>query len=77
MNTVIAVVVTYNRQFLLEQCIDALKKQTCKIDKILVINNGSTDKTEAWLRGQPGIEFITQQNLGGAGGFYTGIKTAV
>jgi rhamnopyranosyl-N-acetylglucosaminyl-diphospho-decaprenol beta-1,3/1,4-galactofuranosyltransferase len=76
MNTVIAVVVTYNRQFLLEQCIDALKKQTCKIDKILVINNGSTDKTEAWLQSQPGIEFITQQNLGGAGGFYTGIKTA-
>lgn len=76
MDKVIAIVVTYNRQHLLAQCIDALRKQTRKIDKILVINNGSTDQTEAWLRIQPDIDFITQQNLGGAGGFYTGIKTA-
>src|SRR5665647_299120 len=76
MDRVIAVVVTYNRQFLLSQCISALRKQTCKIDKILVINNGSTDRTEEWLRSQSDIEFITQENVGGAGGFYTGIKTA-
>jgi GT2 family glycosyltransferase len=76
MNKVIAVVVTYNRQFLLAECIAALKKQTYKVDKILVINNGSTDNTEAWLRSQSDIEFITQENAGGAGGFYTGIKTA-
>ena len=76
MDKVIAVVVTYNRQFLLAQCIAALRKQTRKIDKILVINNGSTDNTEAWLRSQPDVEFITQENVGGAGGFYTGIKTA-
>jgi rhamnopyranosyl-N-acetylglucosaminyl-diphospho-decaprenol beta-1,3/1,4-galactofuranosyltransferase len=75
MEKVIAVVVTYNRQFLLAQCIAALRKQTCKIDTILVINNGSTDNTEAWLRSQPDLEFITQENVGGAGGFYTGIKT--
>jgi rhamnopyranosyl-N-acetylglucosaminyl-diphospho-decaprenol beta-1,3/1,4-galactofuranosyltransferase len=75
MDKVIAVVVTYNRQFLLAQCIAALRKQTHKIDKILVINNGSTDNTEAWLRRQPDLEFITQGNAGGAGGFYTGIKT--
>jgi rhamnopyranosyl-N-acetylglucosaminyl-diphospho-decaprenol beta-1,3/1,4-galactofuranosyltransferase len=75
MGKVIAVVVTYNRQFLLAQCIAALRKQTHKIDKILVINNGSTDNTEAWLRSQPDLEFITQENVGGAGGFYTGIKT--
>jgi rhamnopyranosyl-N-acetylglucosaminyl-diphospho-decaprenol beta-1,3/1,4-galactofuranosyltransferase len=76
MGNVIAVVVTYNRQFLLAKCISALRNQTCKIDKILVINNGSTDNTEAWLRRQPDLEFITQENVGGAGGFYTGIKTA-
>jgi rhamnopyranosyl-N-acetylglucosaminyl-diphospho-decaprenol beta-1,3/1,4-galactofuranosyltransferase len=76
MEKVIAVVVTYNRQFLLAQCISALRKQTRKIDKILVINNGSTDHTEEWLRSQGDIDFITQENVGGAGGFYTGIKTA-
>jgi len=75
MDKVIAVVVTYNREFLLAQCIDALRNQTRKVDKILVINNGSTDHTEVWLRSQTDIEFITQENVGGAGGFYTGIKT--
>jgi GT2 family glycosyltransferase len=61
---------------LLSQCITALRSQTRKIDKILVINNGSTDNTEAWLLRQPDIDFITQKNVGGAGGFYTGVKTA-
>ncbi len=76
MEKVIAVVVTYNRQGLLSECITALKNQTRKIDKILVINNGSNDNTENWLRNQTGIEFITQSNSGSAGGFNTGIKTA-
>ncbi len=76
MDKVIAVVVTYNRQLLLSQCITALRNQTRKIDKILVINNGSTDNTEEWLNRQKDIDFVTQKNVGGAGGFCTGIKTA-
>lgn len=76
MDKVIAVVVTYNRQQLLSQCINALRNQTRKIDKILVINNGSTDNTEEWLNRQEDVDFVTQKNVGGAGGFYTGIKTA-
>ncbi len=76
MDKVIAVVVTYNRQQLLSQCLNALRNQTRKIDKILVINNGSTDNTEEWLKRQPDVEFVTQKNVGGAGGFHTGIKTA-
>lgn len=76
MEKIIAVVVTHNRQQLLSECIRALKNQTRPLDKILVINNNSTDNTEAWLKDQPGLEFITQPNVGGAGGFYTGIKTA-
>ncbi len=75
MDKVIAVIVTYNRQQLLSNCITALKNQTRKIDCILVINNGSTDETENWLNNE-GIDHISQENLGSAGGFYTGIKTA-
>lgn len=75
MDKVIAVVVTYNRNELLKRCIDALRHQTRKVDKILVINNGSTDQTEDWLRRQSDVDFITQKNVGGAGGFFTGIKT--
>ena len=76
MDKVIAVIVTYNRQQLLSNCITALKNQTRKLDDILVINNGSTDETAAWLKKQKTIEHISQENLGSAGGFYTGIKTA-
>ena len=75
MDKVIAVIVTYNRQKLLANCISALKNQTRKIDCILVINNGSTDETENWLKSE-GIDHISQDNVGSGGGFHTGIKTA-
>jgi rhamnopyranosyl-N-acetylglucosaminyl-diphospho-decaprenol beta-1,3/1,4-galactofuranosyltransferase len=76
METVIAVVVTYNRQKLLAECVNALRNQTRPIDKILIVNNGSTDNTEAWLQQQKDLEFVTQKNIGSAGGFNTGIKLA-
>jgi GT2 family glycosyltransferase len=76
MEKVIAVVVTYNRQALLSECLDALRKQSRPLDAILVVNNGSTDGTEKWLSQQPGIFFINQQNVGSSGGFSTGISWA-
>jgi GT2 family glycosyltransferase len=41
-----------------------------------VINNGSTDGTHEWLDAQAGLEVVHQENVGGSGGFYTGIKKA-
>jgi GT2 family glycosyltransferase len=76
MERVIAVVVTFNRQELLSECITALRRQTRKLDSILVINNGSTDNTENWLRQQKDLQFITQKNTGSSGGFNTGINLA-
>ena len=76
MEKTIAIIVTYNRQKLLSECIDSLRSQTHSLDKILVINNGSTDNTERWLSTQKDITFITQNNSGSAGGFSTGIKWA-
>lgn len=76
METVVAVVVTYNRQKLLAECVNALRNQSRRIDKILIINNGSTDNTSLWLRQQTDLDFITQKNIGSAGGFNTGIHLA-
>ena len=76
MEKVIAVVVTYNRQALLSTCIASLRQQSRPIDAILIINNGSTDNTEKWLKQQEDILFITQNNTGSSGGFSTGIKWA-
>jgi rhamnopyranosyl-N-acetylglucosaminyl-diphospho-decaprenol beta-1,3/1,4-galactofuranosyltransferase len=76
MEKIIAVVVTYNRQNLLCECIDALRNQTRKPDAILVVNNGSTDNTEQWLQQQPDLFFISQKNIGAGGGFGNGLKWA-
>ena len=76
MEKVIAVVVSYNRQKLLSECINALRSQTRRPDAILVVNNGSTDNTEAWLKTQTDITVITQENVGSGGGFNTGISWA-
>jgi len=76
MEKVIAVVVSYNRQLLLSECIRALREQTRKPDAILVVNNGSTDSTEAWLSQQDDLFYVNQSNVGSGGGFNTGIEWA-
>jgi len=73
-NEIIAVVVTYNRLDELKKCILSLWEQTvCDFD-IGIINNGSTDGTKEFLDSENGLIVIHQENLGGAGGFYTGMK---
>ena len=72
-----AVVVTYNRLELLKRVITALKSQTVPVDKIIVVNNGATDGTKEWLDSQEFLITIHQENVGGAGGFYRGIKEAM
>jgi GT2 family glycosyltransferase len=76
METVAAVVVTYNRLADLKKCLDTLREQTRPLDTIFIINNGSNDGTEEWLATQSDLRVTTQANLGGAGGFATGIDTA-
>ena len=72
---IIAVVVTYNRLDLLKRNIRCLQ-QNKPISSIVVVNNGSTDGTAEWLKGQTGLIVIHQSNVGGAGGFYTGMEYA-
>lgn len=75
-----AVVVTYNRKKLLKECLDALLRQTYKINKIIIIDNASNDGTDIFLKEEysyPQIEVYTlNKNTGGAGGFYLGTKLA-
>ncbi len=71
-----AVVVTFNRLNLLKKCILSIKLQTYKINEIIIVNNSSTDGTSEWLLTNQDLTVITQDNLGGAGGFYKGIKSA-
>lgn len=72
---IFAVVVTYNRFDLLKRNIACLRKNE-PISQIVVVNNGSTDGTSKWLAEQTDLRVITQENVGGSGGFYTGIDYA-
>lgn len=71
---VACVVVTYNRLGCLKQCLNALRNQSCQQFDIVVVNNGSTDGTTEFLAEQHDVIVIQQENLGGAGGFFAGMK---
>ena len=79
---VAAVVITYNRKKDLKMNIDAVLKQKYNIDKIFIIDNHSSDGTKEMLEikgylKMPVIDYIyLDENIGGAGGFYIGTKTA-
>lgn len=82
MTRVAAVVVTFNRKVLLKECLDALLSQTRQLDKIILIDNASSDGTPEFLA-ECGyleselIEYVRLPvNTGGAGGFYEGVKRA-
>lgn len=70
-----AVIVTYNRLEMLKDAIKAIEEQTV-LPQIIIVNNGSTDGTYEYLNHTEGITVINQENIGGAGGFYTGMKFA-
>ncbi len=78
--TIAGVVVTYNRKKLLTECLDALLSGTHPLDKIIVIDNGSTDDTPGFLQEKGYLEnslinyIRLTENTGGAGGFYEGVK---
>ena len=73
---ILAVIVTHNRCALLSRCLDYLQSQTRQPNEILVINNASEDKTVEMLEHR-GIHYITQDNVGSAGGWHRGIEYAI
>lgn len=76
---VAAVVVTFNRLDKLKTVLDKLRVQTTPPEWIVIIDNASSDGTDAYLAGlgDPSLD-VTRlaENTGGAGGFATGMKRA-
>lgn len=76
---VAVVVVTFNRADLLERMLAGLAGLDRAPDAVFVVNNASTDHTREVLGRStlPGLVAIhTTENLGGAGGFHLGLRTA-
>lgn len=72
---ILAAVVTYNRRELLSRCIDQLQAQGRAPDSILIVNNASEDGTVEMLEAR-GVPYVTQPNLGSAGGWRRAIEHA-
>lgn len=71
-----AVVVTFNRLAMLQRLIPRLQGVE-GLERILVVDNASTDGTGEWLT-STGVTFETlATNTGGAGGFHHGLEWAV
>jgi GT2 family glycosyltransferase len=77
-----AVIVTFNRSEKLIKTLDSFAEQSRDADYLIVVNNGSTDGTAAilqlWREEDPSCHIVINnpKNLGGAGGFYTGLECA-
>ncbi len=80
--SVAAVVVTYNRKEELLKNLRAVLAQSWPVDRYYIIDNHGSDGTEEMLRAEgyldnPVIRYVyLPENIGGAGGFYTGVKRA-
>lgn len=77
---VAAVIVTYNRKKLLEECLKSVINQTYSLNEIIVIDNNSSDGTYEYLKEKDILKKINyiklEKNIGGSGGFYEGMKIA-
>lgn len=74
-----ALIVTYNRKELLEECIHAVQKQNIHSFSIYIFDNASIDGTKEMVKSimcsDARIHYLNLgKNLGGAGGFSLGIK---
>ena len=76
---VVAVIVTWNRRELLAESLSAVADQTRPPDRLVVVDNASTDGTAELLTDRfPMLEVVrTARNIGGAGGFALGIRRAL
>ncbi len=74
------VVVTYNRCDLLKECIGKIAVQKYSAEKVVIVNNNSTDLTRVFLESLSAEEYIVMNlddNLGASGGFEVGLKRII
>lgn len=76
---VFAVVVAYNRQVLLAECLEAIQAQTHPVDRVIVVDNASQDGSARVAKEHEVVDRVVQlsANTGGAGGFCAGIACAL
>ena len=72
------VIPSYNRKDFLKRSIDSAINQTKKPLEIIVVDDGSTDGTEAMIKSDYNfVKFIKQKNKGASAARNTGIKVSI
>ena len=79
------VIPTFNRKPILEKCLVALENQVLDspVDgyEVIVVDDGSTDRTPAWIRSQqarfPHVRLFEQEHGGPAQGRNLGVSHAI
>ena len=77
MNSISVIVPAYNHEAYVAEAIQSVLAQTCPPDEIIVVDDGSTDRTAevALSHGKP-VRCICQENQGFGGSRNTGLKQA-
>ncbi|MBD2871527.1 glycosyltransferase family 2 protein [Paenibacillus arenilitoris] len=72
------IIPTYNQFRYLKDCIESIRRHTPQSYELIIIDNGSTDATPAYLKSQAGrLRYkLFQENLGFAGGVNQGLMMA-
>jgi GT2 family glycosyltransferase len=72
------IIVNWNGKVLLEECLGSLEKQTFRDFELILVDNGSTDGSAAWVeKNCPGIRLLAlKTNTGFSAGNNAGLKLA-
>lgn len=74
--TLSLIIPAYNEQRYLESCLDSIKNQTVKPSEVIVVDNGSKDKTAAIARKYKFVRVITENKKGVVHARNTGFDSA-
>jgi len=71
------VIPTYNRRPLLARCLDSVRQASVAGTEIIVVDDGSTDDTAAYVRARvPDVRFVQQENRGVSAARNSGMRLA-
>ena len=76
MNSISVIIPAYNREAYLGEAIDSVLRQTHPVDEILVVDDGSTDRTAEIARGFARVTCLSQSNQGAGVARNTGLGAA-
>lgn len=80
MANISVIIPCYNGEDVLSRCVDSLLKQTLPLQEIIIINDGSTDGSEALAQSYadryPNVRLITKENQGLPQARKTGVEAA-